>query len=236
MFVTTPFAPHKVERTETQNDGTLKACEKHTHETDARKVGDRTESLFVFANGDAELIPSNVFVGAIAQRGRCFALVYNEVAAHHHVLWAQRYVVLVVFFVFVERIVLVDVFHIGRRLVRRVVAFAALIAVGRVALGVVYAFVSLQDGQFGTVVIRAAEVVVVVVGGVGLYRIEYGRAHPAPYRVEERLVSGERTLLVIVQSVKPNVLQCPRSTRCREGVSCGGLGGYLTPLGGNKAL
>ena len=144
--------------------------------------------------------------------------------------------VLVVFFVFVERIVLVDVFHIGRRLVRCVVAFAALVAVGRVALGVVYAFVSLQDGQLGTVVIRAAEVVVVVVGGVGLYRIEYGSTHPAPYRVKERLVSRERTFLVIVQSVKSNVLHCPRSTRCCKGVSCGGLGGYFAPLGGNKAL
>ena len=120
--------------------------------------------------------------------------------------------VLVVFFVFVERIILVDVFHIGRRFVRCVVAFAALVAVGRVSLGIVYSFVSLQDGQLGTVVIRPTEVVVVVVGGVGLYRIEYGSIHPAPYRVEERLVSGERTLFVIVQSVKPNVLQCSRST------------------------
>ena len=106
--------------------------------------------------------------------------------------------VLVIFLVFVKCIVLVDVFNIGRHFIRCVVAFASLVAVGRVSLRVVNAFVSLKDGAFGAIVVRPAEVMIVIVGGVGFYRIEHCCTHIAAHSVKKRLISGERTLLVII--------------------------------------
>ena len=73
--------------------------------------------------------------------------------SHLEVFGAYGHFVLIVFLILVEREVLVDVFHVGSGLVRRVIAFGSRIGVGRVALRVVDAFVSLQDGSLYLVVV-----------------------------------------------------------------------------------
>ena len=50
--------------------------------------------------------------------------------------------ILIIFFIFVERVILIDILNIGRRLVGRIIAFTARTAVGRVALWIIDILVS----------------------------------------------------------------------------------------------
>ena len=49
--------------------------------------------------------------------------------------------ILKILLIFVQSVVLIDVFHIGCALVRRVIAFAARIGIGRISLRIVDVFV-----------------------------------------------------------------------------------------------
>ena len=66
---------------------------------------------------------------AVTQRGRCLALVDNEVSSHHEVFGADAYLVLIILLIFVQRVILVDILNVRRRLVRRVIAFCTAVAV-----------------------------------------------------------------------------------------------------------
>ena len=87
--------------------------------------------------------------------------------AHLHVLRTDAHLVLQVALILVQRIVLVDVLNVRIGLIRRIIALRLLVAVWRVALWHVDTLVTLQDRSLAIVQIRAAEVVVVVVGWVG---------------------------------------------------------------------
>ena len=162
--------------------------EKHAHETNTGEIGNTAKSPLILCYGNAELISSDIFARAITQRSRRFPLIYDKVSAHHHVCRAKRDVILIVFLIFVERVILIDIFHIGRRFVRRIIALAARIAIGRIALRVINVLIAVQNGDGRAVVVRAAEIMIVIIGGVGLDRIEHGRAHPCLNRCEKGLI------------------------------------------------
>ena len=207
LFVNAPFATHQVEGAKAHDDGFLEVGEEHTHEAHAGEIVDAAHALLKVVDGDSELIPGDGRTGAIAQLAGDGALVDNEVAAHDHVLGAYAHMILVVALILVERVVLVDVLHIGRGLIRGVVALGAVFAVRRVSLWVVDALVTFQNGQLHPVVVGAAEVVVVVVGRVVVNRVVDGRAHLALHLVEELLVGAKGAFLLIAQSVEAHVLQ-----------------------------
>ena len=73
LIVVTPLAAHQVERAETQHDGFAELGEEHTHEADAGEVADATLAILVGAQWDAELVPLDGFLVAIAQRRSVFA-------------------------------------------------------------------------------------------------------------------------------------------------------------------
>ena len=147
----------------------------------------------------------------------------------------QAHMVVVVFLVFVQRVVPVEVFHVGRGLIRRVVAFGARLAVGRVALRHVDALVAFQDAGFPTVVVASAEVVVVIVGRVGGNGLVGGVVHHGADALQEGLVVAEAALLFIVQTIESHVLQCPVAGVHKRIVLLRG-GGNLTPLGGGVSV
>ena len=135
----------EVERGEAQDDGIFKVRHIHTHEANAREVGDAAHVLLVFLHGNAEQIPHRLLGNAVAGGDARDALVGDVVAAHVHCLGRDAHAVLVILFVFVERIILVDVFHVRHGLIRGIVALITVVVVGRVALWVVDALVAVQD-------------------------------------------------------------------------------------------
>ena len=162
LLVDAPLATHEVERTEAQHDRMLEAGEEHTHEAHGCEVVDCAELLLILAQRDAELVPVDGLCLVVAQLVGVLALVHDVVLAHLEVFGADRHTILEELLVLVERVVLVDVLHVGCRLVRCVVALGARVVVGRVALRVVYVLVAAQDRCLHLVVVGTAEVVVVV--------------------------------------------------------------------------
>ena len=106
---------------------------------------------------------------AVSQLWRHLALVDDVVLTHNEVLGTNGDAILIVFLIFVERVVLVYVLHIGGGLVRGVVALGATVVVGRVALRVIDILVTQQDGGLHAVEVGATEIVVVVASGVCPY-------------------------------------------------------------------
>ena len=92
--------------------------------------------------------------------------------SHDEVLRTYRDMILIVFLVFIEGIVLIDILHIGGGLVGRIVAFAAHVGVGRVTLWVIDTLVALQDRSLHGIIVTSAEIVVIVVGRVALDAVE----------------------------------------------------------------
>ena len=77
---------------------------------------------------------------------------------------------------------------------------------------------------------------VVVVGRVGPYRIEYGLVHLALYLGEEVLITFKLLLFLIIQTVESNVLQPAAAVGRCEAVSYRSLCRNLTPLSVSPAL
>ena len=101
------------------------------------------------------------------------------IAAHHHVVGAQRNMVLIIAFVFIQRVVLVDVLHIGRGLIGVIVARVSRFVVGRIALRIVDILIAAQNIGTHLVIILAAEVMIVVVSGVVLNGVPHIGTHNA---------------------------------------------------------
>lgn len=115
--------------------------------------------------------------------------------------------VLVVLLILVERVVLVDIFHIGGRLVGRVVVLRLVVGIGGVALRHVDALVAFQDRLLFAVVVGSAEVVVVVISWVGPDGVEDGLVDLTPDLRQEVLVGLELALLIVGEAVEAHVLQ-----------------------------
>ena len=231
LFVDAPFAAHEVERTEAQHDGLFEVGAEHAHEAYAGEAADRAHLPLEVLDGDAELIPGRLLrVVVVAQVGVCDALVDDVVLPDDEVFGTDADVVLVILLVLVECVVLVDVLDIGCRLIGRAVALGRVLVVGRVALRHVDAFVATEDGSLHLVEVGAAEVVVVVVGGVVHDAVEGCRTDLSLNLGEELLVGFVRTLLVVVEAVVAHILQVARAGSGSEGVGHRTLRGNLTPL------
>ena len=169
LVIHAPLAIDEVEIAKAQNDGLLEACEEHTHETYGCEIADAAHTLLIVAQGYAELVPCDMVGLAVSQLWRHLALVDDVVLTHNEVLGTNGDAILIVFLIFVERVVLVYVLHIGGGLVRGVVALGATVVVGRVALRVIDILVTQQDGGLHAVEVGATEIVVVVASGVCPY-------------------------------------------------------------------
>ena len=238
LLILAPFAAHEVERSEAQHDGLLESGEEHAHEADGGEVVDGSHLLLILGERYAILIPTDGERVAVAQLGIIVTMV-DDVGVfrlHAAVVGLQLVVadgdaILIVALILVERIVLVDVLHVGAGLVAAVVAFGLVVGRRRVALRVIDALVAVHDGAPLTVEVGAAEVVVVVAGGVlapGLD--ERVVLHDGADGVEPLAVGAEGALLLVGQTVQSDVLQLSRAAGRGEGIGLSGLHGNLAPL------
>ena len=182
---------YQIKGGQTQDDFFAESGHEHSHEADAGEIGNAAHTTFVCVNGNTEQVPCTFFCLAVAELYAGLALVGNVVASNHHVLWTDAYAVLVVLFIFVQRIVLVDVLDVWRALPCRFIAFGVGVAVRAVALGHVDALVAVKDAGLRTVEIRSAVIVVVVVCGVGLQAVIHLRIDTALHLGEELLIGGK---------------------------------------------
>ena len=206
LGIDAPLAAHQVETAEAEHDGFLESGKEHAHEAYGGEVVDGAHPLLKLVEGDTELIPGHVVVVAVAQGTGAHAAVYDEVLSHHEVFRTDGDVILVVFLILIEGEVLVDVLHIGGGLVRGVVALGARVGVGRIALRVVDALVAVLDSGLYLVEVGAAEVVVVVVGGVVHDTVEHLGGHLSLDGGEELLVRIERAFLLVGEAVEAHIL------------------------------
>ena len=144
--------------------------------------------------------------------------------------------VLEVFLIFVERIVLIDIFHVRRAFNRGIVALSAPIAVGRVALRVVDVFIPAEDAGLHVVIVRPAEIVVVVVGRVCPDRVPHGLVDLSLHSLEEVLIRVKGLLFAVVESVESHILQGTAAFGSGEGISDIGRRRHLAPLCEDKAV
>ena len=173
LLVLPPLAAHQVERSESQHDRLLESCEEHAHEAYAGEVVDAAYLLLVLSQRHTILIPAHGDRVAVAQLGVVVAMVYDvavvrllSAVVSLQLVVADGYAVLVVALVLIEGIVLVDVLHVGSRLVRSVVRFRLLVAGRRVTLWVVDALVAVHDALLLGIIVRTTEVVVVIASRV----------------------------------------------------------------------
>ena len=229
MLVDTPFTTHQVEASEAQHDGTLELRHEHAHETDAREIADATLTFLVLLDGDAELVPLHGGGVTIAQAHAAVTDIHDVIASDGEVLRAYADVILEVAFVLIQRVVLIDVLHVGRRLIAGVVALVVRVVVRRVALWHVDALVALKDGGTLLVEVTATIVMVVVVGRVG--RPSLTNAVVSHRHVTQEVgINSESPFLVIGQTVETHILQLTAATGSGKGIGLRGLYGNLTPL------
>ena len=113
LLVGTPVALNHVERSKTQDNIFLEVGQEQTHEADAGKVVDVTLLALVVRQRYAEQVPLTFLRIAVAQLHAGCTHISDVVTSHHHILWSDTDVVLIVFLVFVQCIVLVDVLQVG---------------------------------------------------------------------------------------------------------------------------
>ena len=159
LLISTPVATNQFERTETQIGRFLETGHIHTHETDRLKVTDRTNLLVITLDRDLEEIPFNRLLRAIHHGNFRLTLVYDIVDTNLQITRPQGDLVFEILLRAVQRIVLINIFHIRRTL------SGAGITLGRflgVTLRSVIAFVAREDIQLLGIIIRSAEIMIVI--------------------------------------------------------------------------
>ena len=162
------------------------------------------------------------------------ALIHYKVLSENRVAWMHGNVVVEVFLILVQRVVLIDILHVGRGLIRSVVAFRTRITVRRVSLWHIDTLVAFQNGGFTLVEVTAAEVVVVIIGGIGSHGLIGRVAHRSLNILQESLIVTVAALFLIRQTVETHVLTGTRTTGCGKRIGYSGSGRNLTPLRGSE--
>ena len=206
--VVAPLAAYETQRGETQHNRLVEACQEHAYEADRGEVADAAELAFVFAQRNAEQIPFRGRRFAVARFRIDGAHVDNVVLSDLHGRGIDAHTVLIIFFVLVEREILVDVLHVRRRLVGRSVSFA--VGGRRVTVRIVDIFVTLEDRCALFVPVLPAEVVVLVAGGMLCNGIVNGRSHIGTNGTEVVGISSESAFFFRGQTIVAHVLSAAR--------------------------
>ena len=229
LLVAAPVTVHQVEGGQANDDGLLAVGEEHADEADAGEVVDVAHLRLVALQGDAEEIPVDLLLVAVAQGGGVDALVDDVVAPDDEVLGAYGDVVLEVLLVFVQGVVDIQVLDVGRSLIGCLVALGRVLRVGRVALGHVDALVAVEDALACLVEVAAAIVVVVVACGVGIDGVEDLCVDLPLHLLQVLGIGAELAFLFRVQTVQTDVLGPAGSAFVVEGVGDAGGCGHASP-------
>ena len=107
-----PFAPYQLKRTEAKMRCFLKPGEEKAHKANTFEIRYTSDGSFVFLERNFELIPIDRFLLSVS-KGNCGGAYVGDVILPHGEAVRSKYnMVLKIAFVFVQRIILIDVFHI----------------------------------------------------------------------------------------------------------------------------
>ena len=137
--------------------------------------------------------------------------------------------ILVEVLILVHGVVRVDILCVGSALVGSRVALSRLARVGRVALGRVDEFVSVEDRSLSGIVVAAAEIVVVIAGRVVVQRVEDSRSHLALHLVEIVGIDAVCPLVGVSQTIETDVLLLPCAALVGERVDYRLLAWHASP-------
>ena len=140
--------------------------------------------------------------------------------------------ILVVFLIFVQRIVLIDILYIRRCFIRGVVTLVVVVIVWWVTLWVVDALISFKDRSLLCIPVRTTEIVVVIISRVCPYWVEDSLIGISTSSCKEVLIRSKLLFFFISQSIKADILFRTTTLWGCEGVSNRTLCWYFTPLCG----
>ncbi len=238
IVVVAPLAAHQLEGGEAQVGGLLEAGHEHAHEANGGEVVDRAHLFLIVAQGNVELIPRDLLLLAVAGGHLGGLLVDYVVFAHLEVGRANRHAILEIALILVERVVLVDVFHIGHAARRLVEAVCGVVGRERVAVGAVVVLVAVEDRHLLLVEVIAAVKVVAVARGVVegrelvlLHGLDRGRGQHLAQPLQEVGIGGIGLLVFGAEAIETHVLLHARAGGVVEGIGERRLGRHPTPHG-----
>ena len=203
IIIVAPFASHQFECGKSQMGGFLKIRHKHTDKSNGGEIVDRPHSLFVVAQGDTELIPHDGRFLAVACSNGKFLFVDDIIFAHLQIFRADRDAILEVALIFIERVVLVDIFHIGHTSCRLIERIGSIGLRKRIALGAIVMLIALKNRLVLLIeIVAAIEVIIVATGvvdgreGVLLHFCDCGIGQDATQRLHIIAISRKFFLLV----------------------------------------
>ena len=219
--------------------------EVYTHEADRFPVADRANLLHtraIAAQWNLELEPSYILCLTIRKRHFAYFLFGDVLASHFHHVGAQEYSVLVVFLVFVECVIKVDVFHIGCECGGSTVGFCLLLCSGRVSFGAVVMLVSVKNRHFVSVEVATSIIVEIIAGGVVERREivaspsgQYIRGNALFKCFDILAVSGPCLLLLVAESIQTDILSCACAFLITKGGDSRGGAWHISPDSGIHA-
>ena len=236
LVVSTPGATYQIQSSETHHDRFLKIGKEHTHKADAGEVIDIAHLRFILIYRDTELVPGDrLILRSIRQTWCIFPFVNDIVLTHHKVFRTDADMILEILLIFIEGVVLVDIFHIRCRFIGSIIALSTAVAIRRVTLRIVDEFIAVQDRRLHLIPVRTTVIVIIITGWVSKDAVENRLIDLALYLVEVG-AAIEFLFLRISESVETHILQGTASTGCGKGISNRTLRRDLTPLRVGKTV
>ena len=236
ILIRTPIAMHQVQSTEAQDALVCKVGHKHTHEADVGEVANATHAFTVgVVQWYAYQVPVDVLYRTIAQSHRSRTYIGYILATGAQILWSDGQMVLPVLLALAQGIIGIYILYIGSVLPCCLVAFGRVLTIGRVALWHIDTLVSIQYRYLLTIIIRATEVMIIIVGRVFKQRYAHGVGQVGQGTgvqfVPECLICSEGLFLLIAQSVQAQVLLGSRTTLIIERIGDTIGLGHIAPGG-----
>ncbi len=179
----------------------------HSHKPDRPEISDISKNFIGVADRNFELIPFHRANLIVFQLHIALFDIGNIVAAHLHVLFPDFHPVLIIALVFVQRIVIVDVFHIGNRGSGNRISFRRHFGGRGIAIRAVKVFVALQNSNLVPVKFRTSVIPEIVRRRVVAVFFKNIVIHQFLKPVQ--IVLEEKTLIGIVQTIQTNILKFP---------------------------
>ena len=144
--ILTPSGVDQFESSKAQEDWFLEIIEVHSHETDGLEAIEFTYQLVILPNRHPKLVPLTGSGRPIGEEHIiCFLNVDNMVLTDNHLRRVEFYNILIVILAFTQRVVLIDIFHVGINSCGCRIALTVVGIHSRVAFGVRVILITFND-------------------------------------------------------------------------------------------
>ena len=202
---------HQIQSTEAQDYLVCKVGHKHTHEADVGEIANATHAFTVgVVQWYTYQVPVDVLYRTIAQSHRSRTYIGYILTTGAQVLWCDGQMVLPVLLALAQSVVGIYILYVGSILPCCLVALGRILTIGRVALWHIDTLVSVQHRYLLTIIIRATEVMIIIIGRVFQQRYAHGVGQVGQSTsvqfVPECLICSEGLFLLVVQTIQTQVL------------------------------